>query len=208
MRKVLLLLSAVLLASVPNMASAVLVDALDFTGGGSAWTVISFDTGLPLDWELDGDPTNVGIDNNTTASGHYRMYQEVFAPAGFTMSNVVVTAKTSGYSSWVMDGRIGLFTTEGYPLTNDYWGHGADPGGVVNVDLPKTLDASGDPTYTGVSSVMINVEIVKLLTVWTANNVREIEVFADLTAIVPEPASLGMLAMGGMMVLLRRRRIA
>lgn len=54
--------------------------------------------------------------------------------------------------------------------------------------------------------MFINVEIVKGLdSVWQANNVRNIQVFADLTAIVPEPTSLALLAMGGLFALVRRR---
>ncbi|QEG33420.1 PEP-CTERM sorting domain-containing protein [Bythopirellula goksoeyrii] len=205
MKRMLFTLLALAIAMAPSVSSAALVAALDFTDSGSAWTVIADDPGLPLVYELDGDPTNVGIAQDTTNSGQYRLSQEVFAPAGFTMSNIMVTFEASGFSSWVMDGRLGLHDEPEYALASDYSGRGGVSGDGVVVDAAKSLDASGDPDYTGVDSVFINVEIVKgLAGVWQANNVRNIQVFADLNPI-PEPASFVLLGFSGLFALVRRR---
>ncbi|QEG33419.1 hypothetical protein [Bythopirellula goksoeyrii] len=94
---------------------AVEVAALDFTNGGSAWTVTELDNGLPLVFEKDGDPTKVGFAHESTfppveeqGTGNYHLMQEVFAPTGFTMSNIVVEAAGSGFSSWLMNSYVGF----------------------------------------------------------------------------------------------------
>ena len=50
---------ALCLALAPGLASGALVEALDFTGGGSNWTVTVLDAGTPAAYphilELDGD---------------------------------------------------------------------------------------------------------------------------------------------------------
>ncbi len=184
------LLSMGVLAMVPGAASAApsLVAALDFTNGGAAWEITANDSGVPLTFELDGDPTNVGIAQTTAGSGQYNLIQQVFAPAGYTMSNIHIEAKASAYSSWVMDGRIG-FSVDYIPfaLQNDYATSAAsEHNGQVVVDVPllNNLDASGNPAYTDISSIYVGVEIVKgLPQVWTANNVRDIKVYADLNLV-------------------------
>lgn len=99
----------VILFLLSGSASAVLIESLDFTNGGSAWTVVPSDTGLPLVFEKGGDPTKVGFEHpNTSGTGHYNLFREISAPAGFSMSNIRLELLGSGFSSWIMDGRIGM----------------------------------------------------------------------------------------------------
>ena len=145
MKKMQVIMLAMLMALVPGMASAVLVEALDFTGGGSAWTITVKDAGYPYTLELDGDTTKVGYVQNTTATGGVMMFQKVSAPVGYTMENIRLEALGSGYSSWIMLGRIGLSTVgSGAVPTGTLW-TGIDklPTGVVHTDTDVVIDASG-----------------------------------------------------------------
>jgi len=209
MNRMQLLISAVGVGLLPSLGSAALVASLDFTNNGSAWNIVANNNAAPLTFELGGDPTNVGVANITNAAGQYNLNQQVFAPAGFTMSNIRVEALGSGYSSWVMDGRLGFDDQfRAFALQNAYSIQGAETpqGGTVNVDVPLVLDASGDPDFTGITSIYVGVEIVKGLPgVWTDNNVRQIKVYADLTP-VPEPSSMALVLAGGSVLLGRIRR--
>jgi len=209
-----LFLSAVGICLVPSIGSAALVAALDFTNSGSAWTVEQIDTNgnnnladeLPLTFELGGDPTNVGI-ANATGSGQYRLLQQVFAPSGYTMSNISLTAKGSGYSSQVALGRVGFDTTPiNIPLQADYGvDAGEIPNGSVNIDKDILLSAGANPEYTGITSIYVSVEIAKYY-VWYDNNIRNIQIHADLTP-VPEPSSFTLVGLGGLALLRRSRRV-
>lgn len=208
MNKVHLLASILCLSLIPSLTSAALVAALDFTGGGSAWTLTTHDGGAPLTYELGGDPTNVGIATTTSASGHYNLSQQVFAPVGYTMSNVRVEALGSGYSSWVIFGRLGLdLTPQTHAPASDYWISAGDTptSGTVNVNVPMVLDSTANVAYDDITSVYVMVDVVKgLAGVWVDNNVKEVKVYADLT-LIPEPSSIALFGAGGL-ALLRRRR--
>ena len=196
------------LAIVPGVALAELVASLDFTGGAGAWTIQVTNPGdpspYPVTYELDGDPTKYGYEENTVDTAYVQMYQVVSAPVGFTMSNIQVDAKVSGYSSWNMLGRFGLglnpdFCTACAP----YW-TGSDHGGASHVDLPLTLDASGDANFTDVSSVVILTEVWKGLNgFWLPVNVSDIKVYAD---VIPEPSSIALMAIGALAFVRRRLR--
>jgi hypothetical protein len=177
---------ALLMAVVPGIASAVLVEALDFTGAAASWTVNVIDPGYAHTLELDADPTKVGYAQNTSTTGAVNLFQQVSAPAGFTMSSITLQANVSGYSSWVMLGRVGLGLTEtnSVPIL-PHWG-GIDtivPGGTVYLDEPVVVDASANPSFTGLTSVWVGVEIHKGLTnVYQRADVSSVEVHAVLTS--------------------------
>jgi len=203
MKKMQLLALAMAVALVPGMASATLIAALDFTGGGSAWTETILDPGYAPTLELDGDPTKFGFAANTTDTAGVRYHQEVFAPAGFTMENIQVHAKVSGYSSWVMIGRFGF--ADGVATCTacqPYWTGTDHMSGVVTTDEPFILDASGDLAFTGLASIVVMTEVHKgLAGVYQRPDVSAIEVHADL---VPEPSSLALLVLGAMAFARRR----
>jgi len=191
MRVVCFVMSAVLLTLLTNTASEahpadeVLIQALDFTGGGSAWTVLDDDTGLPLVFEKDADPTKVGFDHpNTTDTAGYNLYQQISAPAGFSMSDIRLEANVSGFSSHVMLGRIGLgFTPKPAGTLYDYWtGNGVAYNGQVVIDQPLDLDATGDESLSGQTSVYVGVEVAKgLAAVSQEVDISELKVYAHLT---------------------------
>jgi hypothetical protein len=203
MKKIQRMALAMAVALVPGMASATLIAALDFTGGGSAWTETILDAGYAPTLELDGDSTKFGFTANTTDTAGVRYHQEVFAPAGFTMENIQVHAKVSGYSSWVMIGRFGF--ADGVAVCtacNPYWTGTDHMSGIVTTDEPFSLDASGDPAFTGLASIVVMTEVHKgLAGVYQRPDVSAIEVHADL---VPEPTSLALLALGAMAFARRR----
>lgn len=205
------LVAAVVLAAIPHMASAVTIAELDFENNAEDWTVRGSSGPLTVTYELGGDSTNLGFSLATgaagTANGSIRHEQQIFAPAGFTMQNIKVTGLASGFSSWVMDGRVGISpgsNAAGTPLTTNYsFSAAASDPGVVVVDTPFELDASGDILFTGISSFYVTIENIKGLdSVWQSNNIRELVVTADL---IPEPASMVLLGLGGMMMMGRRR---
>jgi hypothetical protein len=205
MKKIQLLALAMAAALVPGMASATLIAALDFTGGGSAWTETILDAGYAPTLELDGDSSKYGFAANTTDTAAVKYHQEVFAPPGFTMSNIQVDAKVSGYSSWIMLGRFGF--ADGVATCtacNPYWTGSDHMSGIVTTDEPFSLDASGDPAFTGLASIVVMTEVHKgLAGVYQRPDVSDIRVYADLTAI-PEPTSLALLALGAMAFARRR----
>jgi hypothetical protein len=173
-----------LMAVVPGIASAVLVEALDFTGGAAGWTVNVIDPGYAHTLELDGDPTKVGYAQNTSATGAVNLFREVSAPAGFTMSSITLDAKISGFSSWIMLGRVGLSLTEtnAVPIL-PHWAGSDDFSGITTMDEPVTVDASADPNFTGLTSVWVGVEVHKGLTnFYQRADVSAIEVHAVLTS--------------------------
>lgn len=191
-RLVLFAFSTAFMAAVTNSALAVQIAALDFTNNGEAWSII--DAGgpsgglLPILFEKDGDPTKVGFEHpNTTDWGQYLLQQRIDAPEGMVMSNIRLEALVSGFSSWVMDGRVGfgLDEEDKHPLALDYGTSAAYwPGnnGKVVVDFPVFLDASGDPDYMGVPSIYVSVEIDKILfQVSQHADVSQIKIFADLS---------------------------
>jgi hypothetical protein len=207
MKKIQLLVLAMAVALVPGMASATLIAALDFTGGGSAWNITVTDPGYAVTFELDGDSTKAGYEASGL-TGAVRLYQEVFSPGGLDMSNITVEAVLSGYSSWVALPRIGLSGAEGDPVaTLTYYsnveGQGSDglPGGVVYDDEPVIIDATGVSAYTDITSFWLGVELFKGIGAFTPVNISAINVYAD---VVPEPTSLALLALGAMAFVRRR----
>ena len=185
MKKIHLAFFAWAVALAPVTVSAVLVAELDFTGGASAWTNTVIDAGYSHTTELDGDPTKVGYAANTSASGAVNFFQEVAAPAGYTMSSITLDARVSGYSSWVMLGRVGLGLAKADFVPGlSYWG-GIDTlaSGVVFSNEPVTIDASADPSFTGLTSVWVGVEIHKgLAGVYVRPDVSHVELHAVLTS--------------------------
>jgi hypothetical protein len=169
-------------------AGAVLIEALDFTGGGSAWTIQVPDPGTPnpypATFELDGDPTKYGYENNTTDLGYVQMYQVVSAPPGSTMSNIRLDGNVSGFSSWNMVGRFGFGISPDFcTACAPYWTGIDHAGGVTQTDLPLTLDASGDPLFTGVTNVVILTEVWKGLNgVYQRPDVSDLRLYADLVS--------------------------
>ena len=190
---------------VPCVASAVLIEALDFTGTWDYELVHA--GGYALTKQMDGDPTKAGFEQNTTEWGAFYAVTEVLAPTGYTMSNVRVEALASGFSSWVMNAYLSLGTVA---ETNPLWlthyvstSQGAY-NGVVVVDVPLAIDASGEAEFTGVSSVFVGTQLDKGLTsVWKDINISQIKVYADLT-VIPEPSSIAMVAFAALAFLKRR----
>ena len=184
-------LSAVL---APLGVPAELVKALDFTGGAGNWTITVVDAGTPNPYphtlELDADPTKFGYAENTNDTGAVMLHQEVVAPAGFTMSNIRLEAKVSGYSSWTMLGRIGLgLSPAATTVRQPYWTGTDHLSGEITTDAPVTLDASGDPRFTGVTRVVVQAEVRKGLGhVYQRPDVSDIRLFADLA--LPRTAGL------------------
>ena len=179
---------ALAMAVAPGMAGAVLVENLDVTGGASNWTVTVLDAGTPNPYphtlELDEDPTKFGYEENTNDTGAIMMVREVVAPAGFTMSNIRLEARVSGYSSWTMLGRVGLgLGPAACTACQTYWTGSDHLNGVVTTDAPVALDASGDPTFTGVTRVIVQTEVHKgIAHVYQRPDVSDIRLFADLTS--------------------------
>jgi len=203
MKKLTFVVSSLLLAILSGSAMAVEIAALDFTNSGSAWNITGYTTEIPLLFEKDGDPTKIGFVHPTTdGSGHYSLTQKVFAPAGMSMTNIRLEALGSGYSSWIMDGRVGFGLEENlFPLQYKYgesvgnWTDPTIPGdpgnnGTYVIDFPMFLDTTigtGDPPvpgFTPTTSIWVSVEVVKLLGhVSTHADVSQIVITADLTAI-------------------------
>lgn len=168
-----------------SVASADLIAQLDFANNGSGWTILPTDTGLPLIFGKDGDPTKVGFQHpNTSSTGHYNLYQEISAPVGYTMSNVRVEALGSGFSSWIMDARIGMGNG---PATNalyyNYYDYiGQRYNGQVVTNAPLLLDATGDDAFGGLTTLFVGLELVKGLPgVSQLVDLSNIKVYADLT---------------------------
>jgi len=178
-------ISTVLLALLPKAAAGVLVEAIDFDNNGSAWTVTANDAGLPLLFELGGDPTKVGFQHpNTTDTGQYNLFTKVSAPAGFSMSNIRLEALGSGYSSWIMEARIGMgFAPQSFSLFYDYHAEiGTEYNAQYVVDQPLVLDATGDQNLNGLSDIFVGVEVAKGLShVSTEVDISQLKLYADLT---------------------------
>jgi len=184
LRLLVVLLSVVL---APPGVPAELVKALDFTGGAGNWTITVVDAGTPNPYphtfELDADPTKFGYAKNTNDTGAIMLHQEVFAPAGFTLSNIRLEARVSGYSSWTMLGRIGLgLSPAGATVQQPYWTGSDHLSGVVTTNAPVSLDASADLRFTGVTRVTVQTEVLKGLGhIYQRPDVSDIRLFADLT---------------------------
>jgi hypothetical protein len=199
-----------LLIGVSASSGAVLIQAFDFTGGGSAWTVnVHEANGLPIVYELGANPTKVGYDDTLpgvgSEPGYATLWQQVTLPAGQTMSNLRLEAKVSGYSSWVVLGRIGLSTTAtNYATQGTLW-TGTDhlPSGVVYTDADVSIDASSTAALTDISSVWVGAEIASYYGTGVIGSVSEIKLYGD---IVPEPATMGLLMCGGLLVGCLRKR--
>ena len=182
------LAGGLLLSSVGSVF-AVLIEALDFTGGASNWTVTVLDAGTPgpyaPTYELDGDPTKYGYAANTTDTGAIMLTREVHAPAGFTMSNIRLEARISGYSSWIMLGRFGFgLAPAACTACQSYWTGSDHMSGAVTTGALRTLDASGDPNFNDVARVIVQTEVWKGLGhVYQRPDVSQIELHADLKAI-------------------------
>jgi len=179
-------------AMAPVIASAELVEAFDFAGGGSNWTVTVLDAGTPGPYphtfELDGNSTKYGYAANTTDTGSVMLTREVYAPPGFTMSNVRLEARVSGYSSWIMIGRFGFgLDVAACTACQPYWTGTDHMNGTVTSDTLRTLDASGDPSFTDVVRVVVQTEVHKgLAGVYQRPDISEIKLFADLNSIGAE----------------------
>lgn len=181
-----------LIALGSHIASAVEIAAADFTNNGSAWSLTPGNPAdLPILFEKDGDPTKVGFEHpNNEFAGLYNLTQQVFAPAGMSMTNIRLEALASGFSSWVMDGRVGFgLEEELYPLVYEY-GMAASRGvdnennGMVVVDYEIVLDSTGDPEFPATPSIWVAVEIVKALPQVSQHaDVSQIKIYADLTPI-------------------------
>lgn len=178
---------SLLLALGSGKASSELVAALDFTNGAAGWTIIPLDPGYPHTFELDGDPSKYGYESNTDSTASIFMFQEVFAPVGFTMTDVRLEAKVSGFSSWVMIGRIGLANgAANCTACAPYWTGTDYMSGIVTTDEPFVLDTSGDPSFTGISSVWVHTEVHKgLAGVYQRPDVSDIRLYATLTSTDP-----------------------
>lgn len=199
---------ALSVALVPGMASADLIAALDFTGGGSAWTTTVMDPGTPGAYphtlELGGDPTKVGYLPNTTDTAAVRLLQEVFAPAGYTMENLRLDAKVSGFSGHIHLGRIGMGSFQpAVVAVLEYWTGVSQLGG-THVDTPVTLDDTGPGVLDGRTSVWVGVEVHKgIAGTYVQPDVSAIMLYGDL---IPEPSSIALMAIGALALLKRRFR--
>jgi len=178
---------ALLLSLAPGLVSAELVEAFDFTNNGAGWTIIPLDLGYSHTFELDGDPSKYGYETNTDSTAGIFMFREAFAPVGFKMSDVRLEAKVSGFSSWVMIGRIGLANgAANCTACCPYWTGTDHMSGVVTTDEPFVLDTSGDASFTGISSVWVHTEVHKgLAGVYQRPDVSDIRLYATLTSTDP-----------------------
>ena len=142
MKKIQLIMFAMLVAMVPGIASGV-SQALDFTGGGAAWNLTYGDPGTPnpypVTYEMGGDPTKIGYEEDFTTTGQFWAWQEVALPAG--VINVRLDALVSGWTSHSTFARVALATYNagwlpnagpGYYTSNDFHGYN----GLVVVDAP------------------------------------------------------------------------
>jgi len=196
MKKMQPIVLAMVIVLVPGLALADLVAALDFTDSGSAWTIKNVhDAGYAPTYELDGDTTKIGYATNTDSTGYMTLWQEVSVPEGFgAMTNLRLEAKVSGYSSWIMLGRISLSTVPTSYATQGTMWTGIDhlPTGVVYADSEVVIDATGHPSLNDLTSVWVGVEIVKNLSwVYVRPDVSQVRLYADfepLYAPVPVPA--------------------
>ena len=205
-------LAALLLT--PALSSAALVATLDFNDGGSDWTITTADGGIPLTFEPN--KVRLGTSDPGTATGHYRLNQEIFAPAGFTMSNVILTGKISARNdAYYTDSRVGLesdpVTPTFVPFAADYhFSSYYDGGSSQFLDQPFTLDSTGNAEYTNLTSVHVAIELVKSIAAggyWLPIDASDLQVFATLTPVpVPEPTSLAVLSLAGLAIARRRRR--
>ena len=200
MKKIQLIMLAMLVALVPGIASGVSV-ALDFTGGGAAWTIEVMDAGYAHTLELDGDPTKIGYAPNTTASGAVRAWQQVVLPA--TAINVRLDANVSGYSSWIMLGRIALSTVgSGAIPAGTYW-TGVDHFSGQNLDdYSVSLDDFHDLFDGGATSCYVGVEVYKgLAGVYEECDVSQVVLSYD---VIPEPSSIALVAFAALAFMKRR----
>lgn len=205
--KVQLVAAAAALCMIPTLGFAAPVQIpLDFADNGSAWTAEVVYLTPPLNFGLGGDVTNVGLASPDV--GQYRLLRQVTAPAGFTFSNISLTAQGSGWSSWITMGRIGMdLDPETVPLLSDYAADASElPNGSINTNVNLSLDATGNPNYDGITSFYVSVEIARYYDTAALANIRNIIVSAELTPI-PEPASLGLLSAGSLLLMRRVRRM-
>jgi len=191
-RLVNLAMAIAVVATCARYSTAVEIASLDFANNGEDWSLI--DVGgpsggtLPILFEKGGDPTKVGFEHpNTSQWGQYVLQQRIDAPEGMVMSNIRLEALASGYSSWVMDGRVGfdIDPEVKFPLQQDYGTSAAEwPGnnGKEVVDFPIFLDASGDAEYTNIPFIYVDVEVDKILS-WVSvhADVSQIKIYADLS---------------------------
>jgi len=200
MKKMQLIMLAMLVALVPGIASGVSI-ALDFTGGGSAWTFEIMDAGYPYTLELDGDPTKIGYVQNTTNSGAVRAWQNIVLPA--EAINVQLSANVSGYSSWIMLGRFALSTVGSGPIpSGTYWTGVDHMSGVVLTDQPMSLDDTYDVFDGGANPCWVGVEVWKgLASVYQRPDVSQVVLTYD---IIPEPSSMALIAFAALALMKRR----
>ena len=158
---------------------------------------------------MGGNPTKVGYDDTLpgsgSAAGYATLWQEVTLPAGQTMSNLRLEAKVSGYSSWVILGRIGLSTTATEYATQGTLWTGTDhlPSGVVYTAADVGIDASRTAALTDISSVWVGAEIASYYGTGVIGDVSQIRLYGD---VVPEPATMGLMMCGGLLLGCLRRR--
>ena len=189
---------AMLVALVPGVASAVTV-AFDFTGSGSAWTPSRESGPAAVTYEMGGDPTKMGYES-TTELGYITLWQEIFAPAGWTMENIKLDAVLRGYSSWIALARMSLSTamTTAVP-EGTLWDQ--QPAG--SVGGPVQIDATGNVAFADGTSVWVGVEVYKGLTNYTPIELSQVVLSYDL---VPEPGTISMFAMAFAAMLLRKKK--
>lgn len=202
MKKMQVVMLAMLVALVPGIASGISI-AFDFTGGGSAWTIVG-QSGLPdypATFELDGDSTKVGYTQNADFAAHISMWQQVILPVGAT--NVQLSANVSGYSSWVMLGRFSLSTVGGSVIpAGTYWTGVDHMSGVVLTNQPMTLDDSFDIFDGGATLAWVGVEVHKgLAGVYQRPDVSQVVLTYDE---IPEPSSIALVAFAALAFMKRR----
>ena len=188
MKKMQVVMLAMLVALVPGIASGISI-AFDFTGGGSAWTIVG-QSGLPdypATFELDGDSTKVGYTQNADFAAHISMWQQVILPVGAT--NVQLSANVSGYSSWVMLGRIGLSTVATSVIPSGTYWTGIDhlPTGVSYYDEPVSISDTFE-IFDGTTDCYVGIEVHKGLSwVYQRPDVSQVVLTYD---VIPEPSSI------------------
>ena len=188
------LLALLATVSVAN-AQLTLVPNGDFsTPGGVNW---GFDGPAIITFETTGGNTGGYAKMDESAGGGWGVLVSDDSPLGVPLSTLGLTAGQN--YDFTMD-MINLDGTGIGGLKLESW----DTGHISNTgDVPASGQSSSWATYTWNYTIDPAATSLKLVPLWGPGSVVG---FDNLGVVVPEPASIGLLSLAGLMIATRRRR--
>jgi hypothetical protein len=187
------IVSTVLVSSVPFAAWAIpFQQSFSFAtpADQAEWTVTTNNDfngpGVPQYGVPDSTAVRIQpIDAGTKDTGDIRLYRQIDAPAGYTFSSIVFSGIGMGYSSHVTWADV-LLSPDGE------WGTANTDADVIRGraasgydEVPIAANATGNPLYTGVSTIFLQIRIVDALAVGSPASAspyaRAMQVTAELT---------------------------